>query len=91
MTRKKEDIVKEMTTVLETFENLLIDYLEDLEAELEAEKAGDNYPPLMKGLERQVAMVKAMHTFIDEDLWEQMLLVANMSQSLSHRRTRRFF
>lgn len=91
MTRKKEEIVREMTSSLETFEGLVLDYLEDLETELAAEKAGDNYPPLIKGLERQVAMVKAMHTFIDEDLWEQLLLVANMSQSLSHRRTRRFF
>jgi hypothetical protein len=91
MTRKKEEIVQEMTSALEAFEGLVLDYLEDLEAELAAEKAGDNYPPLMKGLERQIAMVKAMHIFIDEDLWEQLLLVANMSQSLSHRRTRRFF
>lgn len=91
MTRKKEDIVKEMTSALETFEGLLLDYLEDLETELEAERTGDQYPPLMKGLERQVAMLKAVHSFIDDDLWEQMLLIANMSQSLSHRRTRRFF
>lgn len=91
MTRTKEEIVQTMTTTLEAFENQLLEYLEALEAELQAEKAGENYPPLMTGLERQIAMVKAMHTFIDEDLWEQMLLVANMSQSLSHRRTRRFF
>lgn len=91
MTRKKEPEIEEMSAALEQFETVLLGYLERLEAELQTEKQGQNYGPLVSGLERQVATLKAVHYFIDEELWEQMLIIANMSQSLSHRRTRRFF
>lgn len=91
MTRKKEPEINEMTAALEEFETALLGYLERLEKELQAEKESDNYAPLVSGLERQVATLRAMHHFVDEELWEQMLLIANMSQSLSHRRTGRFF
>ncbi len=91
MTRKKEPEIDEMLTGLEQFESALLGYLDKLEKELESEKAGENYPPLVSGLERQITMLRTLHYFVDEDLWEQFLIIANMSQSLSHRRTRRFF
>ena len=91
MTRSKAPIIKEMTETFESFEGLLLDYLEDLESELKEVQEGDNYRPLYRSLVRQIEMLKAVHLFIEEDLLHQMLNIANMSQSLSHKRTRRFF
>jgi hypothetical protein len=91
MTRSKEPEVLKMADALQEFETTLLEYKESLEEELEAELAGENYPWLISGLTRQVAWLEAVHTFLDEELWEQMIILANMSQSLSHRRTRRMF
>jgi hypothetical protein len=91
MTRSKEPEVLRMADALQEFETTLLEYKERLEAELEAELAGENYSWLISGLTRQVAWLEAVHTFLDEEMWEQMIILANMSQSLSHRRTRRMF
>jgi hypothetical protein len=91
MTRSKAPIIQEMTEALEQFESLLLDYLDDLESEMEEVQKGDNYRPLVRSLIRQIDMLRAVHLFIEEDLLHQMLTIANMSQSLSHKRTRRFF
>jgi hypothetical protein len=91
MTRSKEPEVMEMADALQGFETTLLSYKQRLEAELQAELEGENYPWLISGLTRQLAWLEAVHTFVDEELWEQMIILANMSQSLSHRRTRRMF
>ena len=69
----------------------MLSYTRHLETELKAEREGQAYLPLILGLERQIVMLKAARSYVDEEMWEQMLLLANMSQSLSHRRTRRMF
>lgn len=91
MTRSKESEIKRMVDALQRFETIMLSYTRRLETELEAERAGQAYLPLILGLERQIAMLKAASNYVDEEMWEQMLLLANMSQSLSHRRTRRMF
>lgn len=91
MTRSKESEIKRMVDALQRFETIMLSYTRRLETELEAERAGQVYLPLILGLERQIAMLKAASNYVDEEMWEQMLLLANMSQSLSHRRTRRMF
>lgn len=91
MTRSKDPEIKQMADALQEFETLLLGYAQRLEEEWRREREAEAYPPLTRGLKRQIAMLKAVHTFIDEEMWEQMLLLANTSQSISHRRTRRFF
>jgi len=91
MTRSKEPEVMQMADVLQEFEAIMLSYTQHLEAELRAEQEGEAYPWLISGLTRQIAWLKAVHTIVDEELWDQMIMLANMSQSLSHRRTRRMF
>ena len=91
MTRSKEPEVIKLAACLQEFEAIMLNYRQRLQAELQAEKEGDNYPWLISGLTRQIAWLEAVHTMVDEELWEQMIMLANMSQSLSHRRTRRMF
>jgi len=91
MTRSKESEIKQMVGALQRFETIMLSYTRRLETELKTEREREAYLPLILGLERQIAMLKAARNYVDEEMWEQMLLLANMSQSLSHRRTRRMF
>jgi hypothetical protein len=38
-----------------------------------------------------IALLRSFHAFIDEEVWNRMITVADRSTSHVHRRTRRFF
>jgi hypothetical protein len=92
VTRFKEPEVLALADTMASFEQGLASYRWRLSEELAAEVAtGSPYGPLVSGLERQIAMLDALAYLVDDDVWEHLLLITNMSASITHRRTRRFF
>jgi hypothetical protein len=90
--RQKDADILEMTDTLERFETVLVRYIRSLEEELAQERRRDDaYAPLTTGLEGMIAMLKNFQHFVDEEVWNRMIAVADRSTSHVHRRTRRFF
>ena len=90
--RERDPEVQKMANSLAEFERDVLAYTERLRAELQSENARQEpYEILTKGLKRQLALVEALGQIIDEDLWDHLIIVANMSASLSQKRTRQFY
>ena len=90
--RSKDPEIKEMADALAEFERFVLAYTGRLRAELKNESTlPEPDESLALGLERQVALVEALAQIIDVDIWDHMILIANLSASLSHRRTRQFY
>ena len=90
--RVKDAAVYRIVETLEELEDAIWSYVGQLEAELAAENAAaEPYPPLTSSLERMVDMVRSFGDFVDVEVWNRMLSVADRSTSIAHRRTRDFF
>lgn len=90
--RPKDAAIIDMTDTLERLETILLDYIRSLETELDQERRRDDqYAPLVTGLEGMIGLLRQFHQFLDTEVWNRMIVVADRSTSHVARRTRRFF
>jgi hypothetical protein len=90
--RQKEPVIHEMRAALEAFHDLVDGYREHLEAErggAVARAAPDAH--LVRALDRQIAQARRIDAVLDEQLWPELIALANGSASLAHTRSGDFF
>jgi hypothetical protein len=90
--RKKDAAVHEIRKALERLHDVVEAYRRSLEAELTATLAeAEPYGHLVRSLERQIGSLRNLEEALDEQVWPQVIGIANTSAYVEHTRTRDFF
>jgi hypothetical protein len=90
--RRKEPAILHLREALEHFHDLVEGYREDLKNELTAARAEQEpYPHLIRALDRQIAALHHLEMMLDEQMWPEVVKLANTSPWIEHTRTRDFF
>jgi hypothetical protein len=90
--RQREPAIHDLRAALETFHDLVDRYRERLEVERAgavARAVPDDH--LVRALDRQISQARRLEGLLDEQLWPEMIALANGSASLAHARTGGFF